>query len=61
MVLLNNYLAEYLQKWLNEILPLTGYDSEEGVYIYVLNDNNRNNKLDPPDVNYDFFIDETVK
>ena len=37
------------------------YNSSEGVYIYVLDDNNRNNELDLLDVNHDFFIDETVK
>ena len=61
MILLNNYLTEYIQEWLNEILPLTDYNSKEGVYIYVLNDDNKNNKLDLSDVNHDFFIDKTVE
>ena len=38
-----------------------GHDSKEGVYIYVLNDDNRNNELDSPDVDHNFFVDETVE
>ena len=61
MVLLNDYLIKYIQEWLNKILPSIGYNSKEGVYIYVLDDNNRNNELNSSDIDHDFFIDETVK
>ena len=61
MVPLDNYLAEYIQEWLDETLPSTGHNSEEGVYIYVSDDDDRNNELDPPDVDHDFFVDETVE
>ena len=47
MIPLDDYLAKYIHEWPDEILPSTGYDSEEGVYIYVSDDNNRNNKLEP--------------
>ena len=61
MILLNDYLTEYIHEWLNETLPSIGYNSKEGVYIYVLNNNNRNNELEPLNVDHNFFIDETVE
>ena len=61
MVLLDNYLVKYIQEWPDETLPSMGHNSKEGVYIYMLDDNDRNNKLDPPDVDHDFFVDETVE